>query len=453
MLAFLIRLHRLPAAIHTYNRRMHFPKIPLAIAAAAVASALACTGTHEVSARSGTPDLHAAPIPVGGPGDTIITSSSTPARVPADTDTTVRPSVAGPPHPTSPVLDSLIEGTLPARGLYVFRFAANSHRLKHLIGIADSTEINALIIDVKDEFGLNFDSSDPMLKRNAGTQVKSHNLGALVDTIRAHGILPVARIVVFKDSVTARNNPNHTIRKADGTPWHDKKGQTWVNPYANAIWEYNFRVAEEAVRMGFGEIQFDYIRFPEPYKSLPPQVFPEQNGRSKPQVLGEFLSTARERFAKLGVRTTADIFGLVTTVGGALEVGQKWEPISQSVDVVLPMVYPSHYPPGSFQLPHPNADPYDVVHIAISRARERDEKLDIKGEHVRPWLQAFSIGLPKYGAQEIEEQKHGVYDAGYDGWVMWEPGSRYDKFIPALEKTFVSRKKNPPVPRPANRLD
>src|SRR6266487_3644112 len=95
MLAFLIRLHRLPAAIHTYNRRMHFPKIPLAIAAAAVASALACTGTHEVSARSGTPDLHAAPIPVGGPGDTIITSSSTPARVPADTDTTVRPTVAG----------------------------------------------------------------------------------------------------------------------------------------------------------------------------------------------------------------------------------------------------------------------------------------------------------------------------------------------------------------------
>jgi len=276
---------------------------------------------------------------------------------------------------------------------------------------------------------------------------------ALLDTINAHGILPIARIVVFKDSVTARNNPNHTIRKADGTPWHDKKGQTWVNPYANAIWEYNFRVADEAIKMGFGEIQFDYIRFPEPYKSLPPQVFPEQRGRTKPQVLAEFLSTARARFAKLGVRTTADIFGLVTTVGGALEVGQKWEPISQSVDVVLPMVYPSHYPPGSFQLPHPNADPYDVIHIAISRARERDEKLGIKSEHVRPWLQAFSLGQPKYGPHELEEQKRAVYDSGYDGWVLWEPGTRYDKFIPAFEKKFVSRKKVPPVPRPANRLD
>jgi len=258
---------------------------------------------------------------------------------------------------------------------------------------------------------------------------------------------------VFNDSVTARNNPDHTIRKADGSAWHDKKGQTWVNPYANAIWEYNFRVAEEAIRMGFGEIQFDYIRFPEPFKSLPQQVFPEQNGRSKPQVLAEFLKTARERFAKMGVRTTADIFGLVTTVGGALEVGQQWEHVSPNVDVVLPMVYPSHYPPGSFQLPHPNAVPYDVIHIAISRARERDEKLGIKGEHIRPWLQAFSLGKPPYGPHEIEEQKRAVYDSGYDGWVMWEPGSRYDKFLPALEKTFVSRKKNPPVPRPANRLD
>jgi len=430
---------------------MRLQKITLAMTAAAAASALACTGTHEASARSARPDLQ--PAQTTADAGSQPTASRPASQIAADTDTVNRAVLAVGQHPTPPALDSLIKGTLAARGLYVYRFGANTRRLKHLMGIADSTEINALIIDVKDEFGLNFVPADPMLKKNAGTQVKAHNLGALVDTIRAHGILPVARIVVFKDSVTARNNPDHTIRKADGTPWHDKKGQTWVNPYANAIWEYNFRVAEEAIKMGFGEIQFDYIRFPEPFKSLPPQVFPEQNGRSKPQVLAEFLKAARARFAKLGVRTTADIFGLVTTVGGALEVGQKWEPITESVDVVLPMVYPSHYPSGSFQLPHPNADPYDVIHIAISRARERDEKLGIKGEHVRPWLQAFSLGKPAYGAHEIEEQKRAVYDSGYDGWVMWEPGSRYDKFLPALEKTFVSRKKSPPVPRPPNRLD
>jgi hypothetical protein len=356
-----------------------------------------------------------------------------------------RPLVAG-AHPTSPVLDSLMRGTLAARGLYVFRFGATTRRIKHLIGIADSTEINALVIDIKDEFGLNFNSSDPLLRRNAGTQVKSQNLKSLVDSIRAHGILPIARIVVFKDSVAARNNPGHTIRQPDGSPWRDKQGLTWVNPYANEVWEYNLRVGDEAIRMGFGEIQFDYIRFPEPYRSLPKQVFPGQAGRSKPQVLAEFLATARARYAKVGVRTTADVFGLVTTVPGALEIGQEWEPLARATDVMLPMVYPSHYPRGAFNIARPNAQPYEIIHAAISRARERNEKIGITGEHVRPWLQAFSIGAPKYGPKEIEEQKRAVYDAGYDGWVMWEPGSRYDVFLPALEKTFVSRKKVPAVP-------
>ena len=184
----------------------------------------------------------------------------------------------------------------PIRGLYVNRFAAQSTRkMKRLIDVADSTEINAFVIDVKDEFGLNFRSDDPILQKNAGTQTKVANMKALVDTLNAHGILPIARIVVFKDSVAARMNPNSTIRRADGSIWRDHEGLAWVNPYANAIWDYNIRVAEEMARMGFGEIQFDYIRFPEPYKSLPPQVFPESNGRSKPQALSEFLKQAKTR--------------------------------------------------------------------------------------------------------------------------------------------------------------
>jgi hypothetical protein len=278
-------------------------KFTFALAAVAAASAIACTGTHEASARSATPDLQP-PLSAQQPNVGTVTSvgaSSTPTRAAADTDTVPRAAaLAVGSHPTPPVLDSLIKGTLPARGLYVFRFAVNQRRLKHLIGIADSTEVNALIIDVKDEFGLNFDPADPMLKKNAGTQVKAHNLRALVDTIRAHGILPVARIVVFKDSVTARNNPDHTIRKADGSPWHDKKGQTWVNPYANLIWEYNFRVAEEAIKMGFGEIQFDYIRF-RAVQILPPQVFTSRTVAAAAGA-GGFLNAARTRFAKLGVR-------------------------------------------------------------------------------------------------------------------------------------------------------
>lgn len=406
----------------------------------------ACAG-HDTAAtrtQSGTDSIAHSVVGAGAalgatPGSTATTATNT------STPTTVQT----PAGLSAEAKRLRTDVSAPIRGLYINRFAAQSaKKMKRLIGIADSTEINAFVIDIKDEFGLNFHSSDPLLQKNEGTAPKVANLKALVDTLNAHGILPIARMVVFKDSVAARMNPEHTIRKADGSPWRDKKGLAWVNPYANAIWEYNFRVAEEAIRMGFGEIQFDYIRFPEPYKSLPPQIFPESNGRTKTQALAEFLNAANKRIDKYGVRTTADIFGLVTTVGGALEVGQMWEPLAKSVDVLLPMVYPSHYPHGSFGIRSPNAEPYNVIHIAISRARERNAAIGITGQHVRPWLQAFTLGPPRYGAAEMEQQKKAVYDSGYESWVMWHPGSQYDIFVPAMEKTLVSRAKNPPVPAP-----
>jgi hypothetical protein len=328
------------------------------------------------------------------------------------------------------------------RALYVNRWASQSRkRMAKLIAAADSTEINALVIDMKDEFGLNYKTQNAEFKKNAGSASVVPNLPALLDSLKAHSIVPIARIVVFKDSVTARVHPEWTIRKKDGSIWRDKKGIAWVNPYHRELWDYNIGVAEELVKLGFKEIQFDYIRFPEPYPSLPPQVFPGADV-PKPDALAAYLKDARTRLNKLGVRSTADIFGLVTTVGGALEVGQEWEKLSPTLDVVLPMVYPSHYPRGSLGVAVPNAQPYDIIFKAITRARQRDEKLGIKTpEHVRPWLQAFTLGKPEYGAEQIRAQKKAVYDSGYDGWVMWNPGSIYDVYMPALEKTFVSRKK------------
>jgi hypothetical protein len=294
---------------------------------------------------------------------------------------------------------------------------------------------------MKDEFGLNYDTKNPEFKRNAGTAGVVRDLTALLDTIKAHKILPIARIVVFKDSVTARVHPEWTIRRTDSSIWRDKKGIAWVNPYHKELWDYNIGVAEELVKLGFQEIQFDYIRFPEPYRSLPQQVFPGAGNLSKPEALAEYLKTAKSRLNALGVRSTADIFGLVTTVHGPLEVGQWWEKVSPHVDVVLPMVYPSHYPHGSFGIRSPNAEPYETIKIAIDTARVRDQKLGITtAEHVRPWLQAFTLGAPEYGPQQLEAMKKAVYDAGYDGWVMWNPGSKYEVFVPGLEKELVSRK-------------
>ncbi|MHB1263992.1 MAG: putative glycoside hydrolase [Gemmatimonadaceae bacterium] len=363
-----------------------------------------------------------------------LASAGAPAAHPASEASGIPASIAALRDPTkSPVI----------RALYVNRFAAqSSKRMRGLMGVADSTEINALVIDMKDEFGLNYPSANPAFARNAGSgNGMVRDPKALIDSLHAHGILAIARIVVFKDPVTARVNPAWTIRQPNGEPWRDHKGFTWVNPYHHDLWNYNIGVAEELVTLGFDEIQWDYIRFPEPFASLPKQVFPGADGMSKPDALAAYLKEARERMHKVGVRSTADIFGLVTTVRGPLEVGQEWEKVAPVTDVLLPMVYPSHYPRGSLGVERPNAQPYDIVYKAIVATRARNQKLGITApEHVRPWLQAFSLGKPDYGAAQVTAQKKAVYAAGYDGWVLWHPGSKYEIFLPALEKELVSRK-------------
>ncbi|MEX2152471.1 MAG: putative glycoside hydrolase [Gemmatimonadaceae bacterium] len=321
------------------------------------------------------------------------------------------------------------------RALYLNRFAPQSPRkMRHLFAIADSTEINGFVIDMKDEFGLNYRSANPAFRKNAGgTHGMVGNVRALVDSLKAHGILAIARIVAFKDPVAAQVNPDWTIRREDSTIWRDKEGLAWVSAHNKNVWEYNLGVAEELVKLGFEEIQWDYIRFPEPYRSLPKQVFAGAT-LSKPDALAAFLELAQARLSKLGARNTADVFGLVTTVRGPLEVGQYWEKVSPHVDVVLPMAYPSHYPRGAFGIDRPNTEPYQVQKTALDAARTRDEKLGItKAEHVRPWIQAFSLGKPVYGAEQVKAQKQAIYDAGYKGWVLWSPGSMYDAFLPALE--------------------
>jgi hypothetical protein len=327
------------------------------------------------------------------------------------------------------------------RGLYLNRFAPHSPRkMQHLFRIADSSEINAFVIDMKDELGLNYRSANPKIARNAGRgRGMVGNVRALVDSVKAHGLLPIARIVVFKDPVAAELNPEWQIKREDGSTWRDKESLAWVNPYNADVWAYNLGVAEELVQLGFREIQWDYIRFPEPYRSLPKQVFPGAK-ISKPDILAAFLEAADERLNKYGVHSTADVFGLVTTVKGALEVGQHWEKLSKVTDVLLPMVYPSHYPRGAFGVERPNAEPYKIIRTAIDTARARDRRLGItKAEHVRPWIQAFSLGKPEYGPEQIRAQKQAIYDAGYNGWIFWSPGSRYDPFVPALERAKPCR--------------
>jgi hypothetical protein len=409
---------------------IHMLRIPSFVALFASAALAACTAAAEKSSE--TPSGSSA---AQGDSTVVHVASAAPQAENAPSGFADRRAHRGAvTRESGGEIDRLTSPTV--RALYVNRWASQSRgKMRKFVAIADSTEINALVIDMKDEFGLNFKTVNASFAKNAGTASVVGNLAALLDTLKAHHILAIARIVVFKDSVTARVHPEWTIRRADNSVWRDHKGIAWVNPYHHELWDYNIGIAEELVKLGFEEIQWDYIRFPEPYASLPKQIFPGADNVSKPQALSEYLKEARRRLNKMGVRSTADIFGLVTTVNGPLEVGQLWEKISPQVDVVLPMVYPSHYPRGELGIPHPNADPYRVVNIALTGARDRDKKLEIGSPtHVRPWLQAFTLGKPEYGAEEIAAQKKAVYDAGYNSWVLWNPGSKYDVFISALKR-------------------
>jgi hypothetical protein len=321
------------------------------------------------------------------------------------------------------------------RALYLNRFAAQSGpKMRRLLALADTTEINAFVVDMKDEFGLNYRSANPAVERNASDGMgRIRFVKTLIDTIKAHGLVPIARVVAFKDPIAAARNPGWTIRTEDSSAWLDKEGHSWVDAHNTEVWEYNLAVAEELAKLGFVEIQFDYIRFPEPFPSLGKQVFPSAKG-NKSDALAAFLKQAKARLTPLGARVTADVFGATATARGTLEVGQNWEKLSPVVDVILPMVYPSHYPRGFYGLPHPNGDPYTIVKMSIDTASVRDHALGInRAEHVRPWLQAFTLGRPAYGAAEVLAQKKAVYDAGYRGWVLWHPGSNYDLFAAALE--------------------
>jgi len=302
------------------------------------------------------------------------------------------------------------------RGLYVNRFAAQSpKRMRQFIAIADSTEINALVIDVKDEFGLNFAASDPAVAKNAGRAGVIPRLTALLDTLRAHRILAVARIVVFKDSVTARVNPAWTIRREDGSPWRDKEGLTWVNPFHAGLWDYNIRVAEEAVRLGFGEVQFDYIRFPSEEAAQSSGQL-EMAEADRVAVIEAFVHAASTRVRARGCAVSADVFGIIVSARNDQGIGQHPEEMSRHLDAFSPMIYPSHYSDGWLGFEDPNEHPYDVTSDAIEDGLARIQP----GVVLRPWLQAFWWTDEQIRRSIQAAEDHEV------GWILWNAVSNFD---------------------------
>jgi hypothetical protein len=334
-------------------------------------------------------------------------------------------------------------GRMPAqvRGIYLNAYSLGP-RLKRQLEIADQTEVNTFVVDVKDERGLHYRSQLGLQMQLADPrEITIRNLKALTDTLHAHHVFAIARIVVFKDPVLSKARPEWSIRNPGGGLWTDKKGNTWVSAWDQNVWDYNIAIAEEVARGGFDMIQFDYVRFPEPYPSLARQVHPRAQG-DRTDAIAAFLNRAKQRLHPLGVPVAADVFGLTPNDPGDVGIGQQWETIASTADVVEPMMYPSHYLPTHLPgVPHPNRMPYETLFKSAGMAVLRSEALQKAGLHTArsiPWLQAFSAPWVDrnftYGPEQLNAQTRGVYDVGLEDWILWSPGSKYDPFVPALAK-------------------
>jgi len=327
------------------------------------------------------------------------------------------------------------------RALYVNAWAAGSRsRMADLIRIADETEINAFIIDIKEsDTYLAYKPTAIPLAREIGADQRPATtwLPALVDTLQAHGIYSIARIVVFKDRKLAERKPELAIRHVNGGVWRDNKGGAWVNPYDERVWAYNVAIAREALEMGFSELQWDYVRFPDVTDRMRAVIaYPGSNGVSRADNIRNFLLYSKKELQDFQVPIAADVFGLVTHVPDDLGIGQQWEKVITVADVVLPMVYPSHYYTGLYGFQRPHANPYETVLMAATDAVERTRWMQDSAQatvgEVMPWLEAMSIRGLRYGPAELREQIHATYDAGLKSWALWNPATRYSEFVDAL---------------------
>jgi len=303
-------------------------------------------------------------------------------------------------------------------------------RMGELIRVAETTEVNALVIDVKDDRGYVLYRSQVPLAQEIGADtvrpMSAEHVRALLDTLRAHNIYPIARIVVAKDPLLAEHKPEWAIRTKGDTAlvWRDKQGRRWLDPTRPGVWQYAVDLAREAVNLGFSEVQFDYVRFPDDKRLVTEATFALARGRKRAEVIHDQLAFARSALKPLGVPFTIDVFGLTATDSTDMGIGQRWEMFVNEADVVLPMSYPSHYAPGTYHLKHPNAHPYDVVDNTLKDAHRRSATLP-GAAAIRPWYQDFTLGAPHYGAEQVRAQIKAGYQNGIMSWILWNPGSRY----------------------------
>jgi len=297
--------------------------------------------------------------------------------------------------------------------------AADRNFFKKMADLVNKTELNGMQIDVKDESGRVAYPSQVPLALAVGSPLSQGgvDIDRVMDKCWYNDIYPIARIVCFKDPVLASKRPDLAVHSTGGGLWGN--GQ-WLDPYSQEVWDYVLGLAVEASRKGFREIQLDYVRFPSDGNTST-CVFPSQKDRTKDQEIQDFLQYMRNGLKPLGVVLSADVFGLTASPQGNMGIGQDIAGIAQYLDYLCPMVYPSHYHPGEYNIGDPEANPHDTVYKSLV---DFQAKLEGTACKLRPWLQDFSLRLT-YGVAEVQAQMRACSELGVNEWLLWDPNCTF----------------------------
>lgn len=325
------------------------------------------------------------------------------------------------------------------RGIYVTGHSAGGERFSRLVDLLDSTDLNAMVIDVKDDFGnLTYipEEDSPLAAYDIGKPFVKDMRGVL-EIMEEKQIYPIARVVVFKDTELAERKPEWSFQEGSSV-WKNRRGEAFVNPFLQEVWDYNVEIAIEAAEMGYKEIQFDYVRFPEGFENRWESLNYSQGDyatsglddvQSRVQAVTDFVAYAREKLKPYDVEVSVDIFGYSATLPEAPGIGQNFSKISENVDVISSMIYPSHWT-SYFGIAKPDLEPYRLVQEYAKVENAKLAELE-NPPTSRPWIQDFTASYlgagnyKVYGKQEVEDQIRALNEAGIDEFLLWNAGNSY----------------------------
>lgn len=348
------------------------------------------------------------------------------------------PASTLPPAPIKPTPTHVSTPSV-VKAIYVTSYAAgNPHFFKKLLDLVDTSEVNTVVIDVKDSTGhISFLVDDPELVSLGSAENRIPNIVDFINTLHSKGIYVIGRIATFQDRFLAKHWTDQAVVEKTNHQqlWPDYKCSRaiarqkeseclyWVDAGSDKVHEYVMRVGDQAYAVGFDELNFDYIRFPAD-GDMKAIYYPVSTGKIRTDVMNSFFTLLHDHFSAEHIPISADIFGYTTVQTDDLGIGQTLEPVLQNFDFVDPMVYPSHFPTGFDGFKNPAAKPYEVIHDSMGQAVTRAKAIGVDPTKLRPWLQDFDMGAV-YTKDMVRTQIQATYDVGLTSWLMWDAANTY----------------------------